>query len=106
MEDKEKYMDFIDQVCEILGLDRPIDIIHLCKAVDEYLEPFEAHIRAAECRLAEYEKEVKELKKKIEQCEICKNHANPAEIFPHNPCDNRDGFCFREFLNQGNKKYD
>ena len=73
MGDKEKYIDFIDRVCEMLGLGRPIDILRLCKAVDEYIEPFEAHIRAAECRLAEYEKEVKELKAKVEGMKFCDN---------------------------------
>lgn len=53
---KENYADFLDQMCEILGLKRPIDIIKLCKVVDEYLKPFETRIAAYKLMLANHKK--------------------------------------------------
>lgn len=54
-EQKEKYANFLDKVSEILGLNKPVDILRLCTVTDEYLRPIEKHI-------AELEKENAELK--------------------------------------------
>lgn len=64
-----KYEDYVNAICEILGLKRPIDIIKLCQITDEFVEPYQSHIDGAEQRLQEYEKEVKELKSKIKSLE-------------------------------------
>ena len=54
-EQKEKYANFLDKVSEILGLNKPVDILRLCAVTDEYLRPIEKHI-------TELEKENAELK--------------------------------------------
>ena len=54
-EQKEKYASFLDKVSEILGLNKPVDILRLCAVTDEYLRPIEKHI-------TELEKENAELK--------------------------------------------
>lgn len=54
-EQKEKYANFLDKVSEILGLNKPVDILRLCAVTDEYLRPIEK-------RITELEKENAELK--------------------------------------------
>lgn len=54
-EQKEKYANFLDKISEILGLNKPVDILKLCAVTDEYLRPIEKHI-------TELEKENAELK--------------------------------------------
>lgn len=54
-EQKEKYANFLNKVSEILGLNKPVDILRLCAVTDEYLRPIEKHI-------TELEKENAELK--------------------------------------------
>ena len=54
-EQKEKYANFLDKISEILGLNKPVDILRLCAVTDEYLRPIEKHI-------TELEKENAELK--------------------------------------------
>lgn len=54
-EQKEKYANFLDKISDILGLNKPVDILRLCAVTDEYLRPIEKHI-------TELEKENAELK--------------------------------------------
>ncbi len=58
IEMKEKYANFFDKVSEILGLNKPVDILRLCAVTDEYLKPIEK-------RIVELEKENAELKERI-----------------------------------------
>lgn len=58
-EQKEKYANFLDKVSEILGLNKPVDVLKLCAVTDEYLKPIEK-------RIAELEKENAELKGQVE----------------------------------------
>lgn len=43
-EQKEKYNAFLNEVSEILGLNKPVDVLKLCAVVDEYIAPFQKHI--------------------------------------------------------------
>ena len=65
-EQKEKYANFLDKVSEILGLNKPVDILRLCAVTDEYLKPLEKHI-------AELEKENAELKEEMEAKQVVLN---------------------------------
>ncbi|MBO6130937.1 MAG: hypothetical protein J6P28_03115 [Treponema sp.] len=47
-EQKEKYANFLDKISEILGLNKPVDILRLCAVTDEYLRPIEKHIAELE----------------------------------------------------------
>lgn len=47
-EQKEKYANFLDKVSEILGLNKPVDILRLCAVTDEYLRPIEKRIAELE----------------------------------------------------------
>lgn len=47
-EQKEKYANFLNKVSEILGLNKPVDILRLCAVTDEYLRPIEKHIAELE----------------------------------------------------------
>ena len=54
---KNKYIAFITEISEILGLGKPIDILKLCATTDLFFQPLEK-------RIAELEKENAELKSK------------------------------------------
>ena len=54
----EKYVNFLDKVSEILGLNKHVDILRLCAVTDEYLKPIEK-------RIADLENENAELKEKL-----------------------------------------
>lgn len=58
-EQKEKYANFLNKVSEILGLNRPVDILRLCAVTDEYFQPIE--------------KRIAELEEKISVLLSCKN---------------------------------
>lgn len=47
-EQKEKYANFLSKVSEILGLNRPVDILRLCAVTDEYFRPIEKRIAELE----------------------------------------------------------
>lgn len=55
-EQKEKYANFLGKVSEILGLNKPVDILRLYAVTDEYFQPIEK-------RIAELEKENEIFKK-------------------------------------------
>lgn len=57
-EQKEKYANFLDKISEILGLNKPVDILRLCAVTDEYLRPREK-------RIAELEKQSKTKKQQL-----------------------------------------
>ena len=63
-EQKEKYANFLDKISEILGLNKPVDILRLCAVTDKYLRPIEKHI-------AELEEESAELKTQIDKMKCC-----------------------------------
>lgn len=54
---KNKYIAFITEISEILGLGKPIDILKLCATTDLFFQPLEK-------RIAELEKENAQLKSK------------------------------------------
>ena len=58
-EQKEKYANFLDKVSEILGLNKPVDVLRLCAVTDEYFKPIEKHIAELEKENAELKAEVK-----------------------------------------------
>jgi len=62
-EQKEKYANFLDKVSEILGLNKPVDILKLCAVTDEYFKPIEKHI-------ADLEKKNVKLKDKNKALEL------------------------------------
>lgn len=78
-EQKEKYANFLDKVSEILGLNKPVDILRLCAVTDEYLRPIEKHI-------AELEKKNAELKAGIEKLKCCGNCAKYNSGYGETPC--------------------
>jgi len=73
-EQKEKYANFLDKVSEILGLNKPVDVLKLCAVTDEYFKPIEKHI-------AELEKENAELKARLKYSseQICNKEC--AEVW-------------------------
>ena len=48
---KEKYVNFIHKVSEILGLNKPVDILRLCAVTDEYLKPIKKHVAELEAQI-------------------------------------------------------
>lgn len=62
-EQKEKYANFLDKISEILGLNKPVDILRLCAVTDEYLRPFEK-------RIAELETQIEKIKSDIEKLKV------------------------------------
>ena len=65
-EQKEKYANFLDKVSEILGLNKPVDVLRLCAVTDEYLRPIEKHITELEKENAELRKKNEELQHEIQ----------------------------------------
>lgn len=57
-EQKEKYRACITKISEILGFNKPIDILELCMVLDNFLIPYQE-------RIAELENENAELKEQI-----------------------------------------
>lgn len=75
-EQKEKYANFLSKVSEILGLNRPVDILRLCAVTDEYFRPIE--------------KRIEELEEKISVLLSCENCP-----------ENKDGLiCRKEYENK------
>ena len=64
MTDKEKYKEFLNALCEILGFNKPIDILNLCKITIDFTRPYEMKIK-------ELEQENEQLKKKIGVMQSC-----------------------------------
>lgn len=56
---EEKYEEFVNFTCEMLGLNKPIDILKLCQLTSDFIRPYEMKIK-------ELEKENAELKEKLE----------------------------------------
>lgn len=50
MTNKENYRKFVNLVCEMLGFNKPIDVLKLCQITSEFIRPYEK-------RIAELEKE-------------------------------------------------
>lgn len=65
-EQKEKYINFLDKISEILGLNKPIDILRLCDVTDEYFQLIEK-------RITELEQENAKLTVQIEKMKCCEN---------------------------------
>ena len=45
---KNKYRNFITKVAEILGLDKPVDILELCVTTGSFFRPLEKRIAELE----------------------------------------------------------
>ena len=74
---KNKYRNFITKVAEILGLDKPVDILELCVTTGSFFRPLEK-------RIAELEAQNKEL-----QCCANCNNSYGVEEEPYHDC----GYC-------------
>ena len=66
MTDEEKYEKFINIVCEMLGFNKPIDILKLCQITSDFIRPFEMKIK-------DLEQVNEQLKQQIEKMKCCKN---------------------------------
>lgn len=85
-EQKEKYTNFLDKVSEILGLNKPVDVLRLCAVTDEYLKPIEKRI----AELKNENAELKELNEALTNendkmikslgCETCQIHIKFAGL--------------------------
>ena len=71
---KNKYIAFITEISEILGLGKPIDILKLCATTDLFFQPLEK-------RIAELEKENAELKGEAD--DILDNWCRGDDPCPH-----------------------
>lgn len=73
---EEKYIAFVNIVCEMLGFDKPVDILKLCQITSDFIKPYEMRIK-------ELEKENQQLKQKTERMknhENCKHHAQYSRM--------------------------
>ena len=83
-EQKEKYNDFLNMVCEVLGVNKPVDVLKVCAISDEYLTPLQNQIKQLGERCLQLQKdkgnlidENNELKAQIEKMKNwcnCKNY--------------------------------
>lgn len=69
MTGEEKYKEFVNIVCEMLGFNKPIDILKLCQITSDFIRPYEMKIK-------ELEKENERLKAQNEKMECCGNCKN------------------------------
>lgn len=44
----EKYKEFVNIVCEMLGFNKPIDILKLCQKTSDFIKPYEMKIKELE----------------------------------------------------------
>lgn len=98
-EQKEKYGAFLNKVSEILGLNKPVDVLKLCAVTDEYIAPFQKHISELEkdCKYfsdnldlqieatLKLQNENTELKKQIKKMRNCFNYKHEKDACI-NPC--------------------
>ena len=90
--EKDAYVRFVDEIAEILGLAKPVDVLRLCAVTDDYLKPFQARLDAAE-KLAEDRLDAlhesfkiqRKLLDRIEKMKCCDNCNLPKERFGE-PC--------------------
>lgn len=57
-EQKEKYKVFVNEISELLGLEKPVDIIKLCVITDKFFNPIQKQIKELEAQIEEMKKEV------------------------------------------------
>ena len=62
MTGEEKYKEFVNIVCEMLGFNKPIDILRLCQITSDFIRPYEMKIK-------ELEKEKEQLKQQVSYLE-------------------------------------
>ena len=43
-EQKEKYREFVSKISEILGLEKPVDVVKLCVVTDSFFKPLQNQI--------------------------------------------------------------
>ena len=72
---KDKYVDFINGISKILGLERPVDILKLYTTTDLFFQPLEK-------RIIELEAQNKEL----QCCSNC-NNSYGGEEEPYHDCE-------------------
>lgn len=64
MPDEEKYIEFTNTVCEMLGFNKPIDILKLCQITSDFVRPYEMKIK-------ELEEKNEQLKAKLRTMKAC-----------------------------------
>ena len=79
-EQKEKYNDFLNMVCEVLGVNKSVDVLKVCAISDEYITPLQNQIKQLGERCLQLQKdkgnlidENNELKAQIEKMKCCYN---------------------------------
>ena len=48
MTDEKEYIKFTNTVCEMLGFNKPIDILKLCQITSDFIRPYEMKIKELE----------------------------------------------------------
>lgn len=54
-EQKETYSAFASEISEILGLEKPVDVLKLCIVTDRFLRPVQNHIKRLQEENEQYE---------------------------------------------------
>lgn len=73
---EEKYEEFVNFTCEMLGLNKPIDILKLCQLTSAFIRPYEMKIKELEkekCELLGIIQKKDELIKNLICCANCKH---------------------------------
>lgn len=70
MTGEEKYKEFVNIVCEMLGFDKPIDILKLCQIISDFIKPYEMKIK----ELEQENEKLKSINKKLQCCKNCKKY--------------------------------
>ena len=55
---KDKYSAFITEISEILGLNKPVDILKLCATTDLFFQPLEKRIAELEAQIEKMKSDV------------------------------------------------
>lgn len=82
-EQKEKYNNFLNMVCEVLGVNKPVDVLKVCAISDEYITPLQNQIKQLGERCLQLQKDkgnlidrCRELEQQIEKMQNCRNCKN------------------------------
>ena len=65
-EQKEKYREFVSKISEILGLEKPVDVVKLCVVTNHFFKPLQNQIK-------DLQKQNEDLQKQISILLSCKN---------------------------------
>ncbi len=94
-EQKETYSAFASEISEILGLEKPVDVLKLCVVTDRFFRPLQNHIKRLQEENDQLIRQNELLKTLLRQC--YQYHLHPEVLeYPYDKVKkffNEEGLC-------------